>query len=149
MKSNAQNSQRKLSVIFKYGTHQRQTHEKSLAACGDSYNQLRFVHRDCLDNNCFVNLGKTSRGTALSMMSKLQRIKILMVTELSDSVCESMGVEKISMDRAKIHVKHSSGSLAAIPNADLLIKRSAGCKSRPLVNDDPCLLTNRDSEAIF
>jgi nickel-dependent lactate racemase len=88
-------------------------------------------------------------GTALSMMSKLQRIKISMVTELSDSVCESMGVEKISMDRAKIHVKHSSGSLAAIPNADLLIKRPAGCKSKPLVNADPCLLTNRGSEALF
>ena len=65
-------------------------------------------------------------GTALSMMSKLQRINMLMVTKLSDAVCETMGVEKISMDRAKMHVKQSSGSLAAIPNAGLLIKRPAG-----------------------
>ena len=65
-------------------------------------------------------------GTALSMMSKLQRINMLMVTKLSDAVCETMGVEKISMDRAKMHVKQSSGSLAAIPNAGLLIKRLAG-----------------------
>jgi nickel-dependent lactate racemase len=61
-------------------------------------------------------------GTALSMMSKLQRVEVLMVTKLSDSVCRTMGVEKISMDRAKMHVKQSDGSLAAIPNADLLIK---------------------------
>ena len=65
-------------------------------------------------------------GTALSMMSKLQRINMLMVTKLSDAVCETMGVEKISMDRAKMHVKQSSGALAAIPNAGLLIKRPAG-----------------------
>ena len=64
-------------------------------------------------------------GTALSMMSKLQRIKILLVTKLSDAVCETMGVEKISVDRAKMHVKQSSGSLAAIPNAGVLIKRPA------------------------
>ena len=61
-------------------------------------------------------------GTALSMMSKLQRIKILLVTKLSDAVCETMGVEKISVDRAKMHVKQSSGSLAAIPNAGVLVK---------------------------
>ena len=67
-------------------------------------------------------------GTALSMMSKLHRIKILMVTELSDSVCGTIGVEKISVDQAKIEVKQFSGSLAVIPNADLLIKRPAGCK---------------------
>ena len=88
-------------------------------------------------------------GTALSMMSKLQRIKILMVTKLSDSVCKTMGVEKISMDRAKMHVKQSNGSLAAIPNAGLLIKRPAGCKSKALVNADCCLSTNRGSEALF
>lgn len=65
-------------------------------------------------------------GTALSMMSKLQRIRILMVTELNDSVCGTMGVEKISVDQAKMEVKQFSGSLAVIPNADLLVKRPAG-----------------------
>ena len=64
-------------------------------------------------------------GTALSMMSKLQRINILMVTELSDAVCETVGVEKISMDRAKMDVKPFSGSLAVIPNADQLIKMNS------------------------
>ncbi|MBW2643192.1 MAG: hypothetical protein JRC89_07420 [Deltaproteobacteria bacterium] len=63
-------------------------------------------------------------GTALSIMSKLQRIKILMVTKLNDAVCETIGVEKISIDRAKMHVKQSSGSLAVIPNAGVLVKAS-------------------------
>ena len=88
-------------------------------------------------------------GTALSMMSKLRRIKILTVTELSDSVCGTMGIEKISVHQAKMEVKQFSGSLAVIPNADLLIKRPAGCKSKPLENADPCLLPNRGSEAFF
>jgi nickel-dependent lactate racemase len=61
-------------------------------------------------------------GTALSMMSKLQRIKIFLVTDLSDSVCETMGVEKISMDTAKTLVKQSTTSMAVIPNAGLLVK---------------------------
>jgi lactate racemase len=61
-------------------------------------------------------------GTALSMMSKLQRIRILMVTELSDRVCESIGIEKISMDQARMFVKESTGSLVAIPNAGMLVK---------------------------
>lgn len=61
-------------------------------------------------------------GTALSMMSKLQRIRILMVTKLSDSICKTIGVEKISMDQVKLLVKQSIGSLAAIPNAGILIR---------------------------
>jgi hypothetical protein len=48
-----------------------------------------------------------------------------MVTELSDSICGTMGVEKISVDQAKIEVKQFSGSLAVIPNADLLIKMNS------------------------
>jgi hypothetical protein len=57
------------------------------------------------------------------MMSKLKRIQIFLVTKLSDSVCETMGVKKIPMDQAKMHVKQFSGPLAAIPNAGLLVKR--------------------------
>lgn len=61
-------------------------------------------------------------GTALSMMSKLKRIRVLMVTELSDSICKTIGIEKISMDEAKLLVKQFNGSLAAIPNAGILIR---------------------------
>jgi nickel-dependent lactate racemase len=61
-------------------------------------------------------------GTALSMMSKLKRIRISMVTTLSDSICKTIGVEKISMDQVKPLVKQSTGSVAAIPNAGLVVK---------------------------
>lgn len=61
-------------------------------------------------------------GTALSMMSKLNRIRILMVTKLSDSICKTIGIEKISMDQAKLLVKQSTGSVAAIPNAGILVR---------------------------
>ena len=63
-------------------------------------------------------------GTALSMMSKTTRIRILMATELSDSICNTIGVEKISPDQIKPLVKQSTGSLAAIPNAGLVVKMS-------------------------
>ena len=63
-------------------------------------------------------------GTALSMMSKSKRIRILMATELSDSICNTIGVEKISPDQIKPLVKQSTGSLAAIPNAGLVVKMS-------------------------
>jgi nickel-dependent lactate racemase len=61
-------------------------------------------------------------GTALSMMAKLQRIRILMVTDLGEALCRTIGVEKISMDQARTCVKESTGSLAAIPNAGMLVK---------------------------
>ena len=61
-------------------------------------------------------------GTALSMMSKLQRINILMVTDLSDSESKTIGFEKISMDQAQKLAKQSTGTVAAIPDAGLLVK---------------------------
>ncbi len=61
-------------------------------------------------------------GTALSMMSKLQRINIFLVTDLNDSASKNIGFEKISMDKAINLVKQATGSIAAIPNAGLLVK---------------------------
>ncbi len=61
-------------------------------------------------------------GTALSMMAKSKRIRILMVSALNDAICKTVGVEKISMERAKELVKKSTGSIAAIPDAALLVK---------------------------
>jgi len=61
-------------------------------------------------------------GTALSMMSKSERIRILMVTILSESICKTIGIEKISMDQANLLVNQSSGSLAAIPNSGILVR---------------------------
>lgn len=61
-------------------------------------------------------------GTALSMMSKLQRINISLVTDLNDSSSKTIGFEKISMDKAINLVKQTTGPIAAIPNASLLVK---------------------------
>lgn len=61
-------------------------------------------------------------GTALSMMSKLKRIQIFMVTDLSRSECEIIGIEKMSMDQAKMTVRQFSGSISAIPSAGMLVK---------------------------
>jgi lactate racemase len=61
-------------------------------------------------------------GTALSMMAKLQRIRILMVTDLDERLCRSIGVEKISVNQAKTFIKESTESLAAVPNAGMLVK---------------------------
>ncbi|MFC1515971.1 nickel-dependent lactate racemase [Thermodesulfobacteriota bacterium] len=64
-------------------------------------------------------------GTALSMMAKLQRINILVVTDLEDAVCERIGFEKATMEHAKTLVKQSTGPVAAIPNAGLVVKVTA------------------------
>jgi len=61
-------------------------------------------------------------GTALSMMSKSERINILMVSELSDSVCKTIGIKKIPMNQVKFLAKQSIGPVAAIPNAGILVR---------------------------
>jgi len=67
---------------------------------------------------------KGNGGTALSMMAKLKRIRILMVTDLREDLCRTIGVEKISMNQARMILKESAGSLAAIPNAGILVRVS-------------------------
>ncbi|MDY6789769.1 MAG: nickel-dependent lactate racemase [Thermodesulfobacteriota bacterium] len=62
-------------------------------------------------------------GTALSMMSKLRRINIGVVTQLNNDVCQTIGVNKITMSRAKHDIESCSGSIAAITHAGLLVKR--------------------------
>ena len=65
---------------------------------------------------------KGNGGTALSMMSKTERIRICMVTELEDNITKTMGVERISADKAEAMAQSCPGSLAVIPNAGLLVK---------------------------
>jgi nickel-dependent lactate racemase len=64
-------------------------------------------------------------GTALSMMSKLHRINISMVTELDNAICKTIGVEKITMNQAKEIAEKFSGSIAAITHAGLLVKKAS------------------------
>jgi lactate racemase len=61
-------------------------------------------------------------GTALSMMSKLERIQISVVTELSDSHARSIGFEKIAVEEARRIAAESNGRVAVIPNAGMLVR---------------------------
>jgi nickel-dependent lactate racemase len=61
-------------------------------------------------------------GTALAMMSKTRRIRILVATELDQAVGRLIGFEKISVEDARRMARAMEGSLAVIPNASLLVK---------------------------
>ena len=98
-----------------------------LAKCPDGVGSKTFLPWFDMDgwDRAFERLSENyegNGGTALSMMAKLQRITILVVTDLDDAVCERIGFEKVAMDHAKTIIKLSSGSVAAIPNAGLLVK---------------------------
>jgi nickel-dependent lactate racemase len=98
-----------------------------LAECKDGVGSTTFLPWFEMGNwkNTFEKLAQNyegNGGTALSMMSKSERIRILMVTTLSESTCKTIGIEKISMDQAKLLVKQCTGSLAAIPNASILVR---------------------------
>jgi nickel-dependent lactate racemase len=100
-----------------------------LAQCPDGIGSTTFLPWFEIGNweKAFDKLAKHyegNGGTALSMMAKLKRIRILMVTELSDSVCKIIGIEKISLDQMKMFINESGGSLAIIPNAGMLVKIS-------------------------
>lgn len=62
-------------------------------------------------------------GTALAMMTKLQRIKIILVTSLDDSICTLIGVEKKEHDEVQELVDTRTGTIAWIPNGSLLVRR--------------------------
>jgi nickel-dependent lactate racemase len=98
-----------------------------LAECRDGVGSKTFLPWFETGNwkNAFDRLASNyegNGGTALSMMTKSKRIKILMVTELSDSICKTIGIEKVSMDQVKLLATQSNGSLAAIPNAGILVR---------------------------
>lgn len=61
-------------------------------------------------------------GTALSIMEKLSRIKIFLVTDLDAGICERIGVAALSSEYAINKVGRHQGSSAVIPNAGYLVK---------------------------
>lgn len=100
-----------------------------LAECQDGVGSKTFLPWFEMGNwkNAFDRLARNyegNGGTALSMMSKSERIRIFLVTTLGDSVCKTIGIEKISMDQVKFLVKQSTGSVAAIPNGGILVRTS-------------------------
>ena len=63
-------------------------------------------------------------GTALAMMEKTRRIRILMVTELESSICTRLSVKKCTTAEVTTFLASSPGKTAWIPNASLLVKRA-------------------------
>ncbi|NNK86627.1 MAG: nickel-dependent lactate racemase [Desulfobacterales bacterium] len=99
-----------------------------LAKCSDGIGSKTFLpwFEQGTWEKAFDRLSKNYQGnggTALSMMSKLRRINISMVTELDDAICKTIGAKKISMDQAKERVERFSDSIAVITHAGLLVKR--------------------------
>ncbi len=70
-------------------------------------------------------------GTALAMMTKLQRIRIGLVTSIDEALCKKIGVEKWQHNQVNDHLTSldRSQSLGIIPNASLLVKVTE--KNRP------------------
>lgn len=64
-------------------------------------------------------------GTALAMMTKLQRIRIGMVTSLDDKTCKLIGMEHWTHDRVSAYLNDQvkNKTIAFIPNASLTVKK--------------------------
>jgi len=98
-----------------------------LAQCSDGVGSKTFLPWFEMGgwNTCFDKLSRRyegNGGTALSMMSKLERIRILVVTELSDDLAKSIGFENITVEEAQRTAEKSNGRVAVIPNAGLLVR---------------------------
>lgn len=60
-------------------------------------------------------------GTALAMMAKVERIRISLVTTLSQDLADLIGFEIWSPERAQACLDHHQGSLAVIPNGGMVV----------------------------
>lgn len=62
-------------------------------------------------------------GTALAMMTKNMRIRIVMVTQLEKEVCDMIGVEKWNHTQVCGFIKKISTPIGYLPNASLLVRK--------------------------
>jgi lactate racemase len=98
------------------------------AQCGDGIGSTTFLPWFDMGgwNAAFDHLAQNYQGnggTALSMMEKIRRINIFLVTDLSADACRTIGVTRLDQPSvAKMAIQHS-GSIAVIPNASLLVRR--------------------------
>ena len=65
---------------------------------------------------------KGNGGTALSMMTKTNRINIFIKTALNDKICKKIGVKKIGGAMIQTLIKEFQHEMACIENASLLIR---------------------------
>jgi len=74
----------------------------------------------------FKNLSKKyegNGGTALAMMQKTKRIKIFLVTNLKEDLCEQIGTSKITHSEIHKIIKENHGIIAIIENAGMIVKK--------------------------
>ena len=101
-----------------------------LAECPDGIGSQTFLPWFELGgwDQAFMKLSENyegNGGTALAMMAKARRIRILLVTALEEAICRQIGVEKTSIDQAHELMASGASSTALIPNAGLLVKRQS------------------------
>ena len=65
---------------------------------------------------------KGNGGTALSMMTKTNRINIFIKTALNDKTCKTIGVKKVEDNMIQTLIKEFQHDMACIENASLLIR---------------------------
>ncbi len=64
-------------------------------------------------------------GTALAMMTKTQRIRIILVTDLDKKTCKNIDVEKWSVSQALNYIGNLTEPVTIIPNASLLVNKQS------------------------
>ncbi|MFO7851008.1 MAG: nickel-dependent lactate racemase [Bacteroidota bacterium] len=82
---------------------------------------LEFFHGS--KKEIFNNLRKEysgNGGTALSLLSKTERINVFMLTGLESSTCDTLNIKKIGVDELSIKACRLKGSTALIDNASLV-----------------------------
>ena len=95
------------------------------AECRDKIGSESFLkHFDFNYNRAFDAIYHNyagNGGTALSLMEKTKRIKIYLVTELEQYLCEKLHLKKVEPKKVMSMVKNHQGSLAIISNASTII----------------------------
>jgi len=117
-----------------------------LAQCSDGVGSKTFLPWFEMGgwHTCFEKLSRQyegNGGTALSMMSKLERIRILVVTEIGDALAKTIGFEKLTGEAAQRMAEKCNGRVAVIPNAGMLVR------VEPLRKQDGTESSNALSEA--
>ncbi|MFH2059902.1 MAG: lactate racemase domain-containing protein [Pseudomonadota bacterium] len=98
-----------------------------LAQCSDGVGSdtfLSYFEYGCFDKAFSVlkNDYKGNGGTALSMMTKTQRINIFLKTDLDDKICNIIGVKKLNNALIEQLINKEQYDAACIENAGLLIR---------------------------
>ena len=77
-----------------------------------------------LSGSCAVNY-QGNGGTALAMMTKLQRIEIGMVTSLDEETCKLIGIKRWSHPQVAAYLSglQEEKTIAFIANASLAVKK--------------------------